>query len=102
VRNHVGGGTIGGPILKDKLFTFFTFEKWKNRQPYTKVMTLPTDLERQGDFSRTLTKTGALRTIFDPYTTQTNAATKYRDPAAICRQSRPAFPDGSHLPAVPQ
>ncbi|MCC6389264.1 MAG: TonB-dependent receptor [Bryobacterales bacterium] len=75
VRNHVGGGTIGGPILKDKLFTFFTFEKWKNRQPYTKVITLPTDLERVGDFSRTLTKTGALRTIFDPYTTQTNAAT---------------------------
>ncbi|MBV6433554.1 MAG: hypothetical protein IANPNBLG_03732 [Bryobacteraceae bacterium] len=75
VRNHVGGGTIGGPILKDKLFTFFTFEKWKNRQPYTKVITLPTDLERAGDFSRTLTKAGALRTIFDPYTTQTNAAT---------------------------
>ncbi|HUQ94245.1 MAG TPA: TonB-dependent receptor [Bryobacteraceae bacterium] len=75
VRNHVGGGTIGAPILKNKLFTFFTFEKWKNRQPYTKVMTLPTDLERIGDFSRTLTKAGALRPIFDPYTTQTNAAT---------------------------
>ncbi len=72
VRNHVYGGTIGGPILKNRLFTFFTFEKWNNRQPYTKVMTLPTDLERTGDFSRTLNKAGALRPIFDPWTTQTN------------------------------
>jgi hypothetical protein len=75
VRNHVGGGTIGGPILRNRLFTFFTFEKWNNRQPYTKVITLPTDLERQGDFSRTLTKAGDLRTIFDPWTTRTDAAT---------------------------
>ncbi|MBI4904747.1 MAG: TonB-dependent receptor [Acidobacteria bacterium] len=75
VRNHVGGGTLGGPILKNKLFTFFTYERWKNRQPYTKVMTLPTDLERAGDFTRTLTKAGAMRVIFDPITTQTNAAT---------------------------
>lgn len=75
VRNHVGGGTIGMPIFKNKLFTFFTFEKWNNRQPYTKVMTLPTDLERQGDFSRTLTRAGTLRTIFDPWTTTTDAAT---------------------------
>jgi hypothetical protein len=75
VRNHVGGGTMGGPILKNKLFTFFTYERWRNRQPYTKVMTLPTDLEREGDFSRTLNRAGALRPIFDPMTTVTNAAT---------------------------
>ena len=75
VRNHVYGGTIGAPIVKNKLFTFFTFEKWKNRQPYTKVMTLPTDLERAGDFSRSLNKAGIMRPIFDPWTTETNTAT---------------------------
>lgn len=75
VRNHVYGGTIGAPIVKNKLFTFFTFEKWKNRQPYTKVMTLPTDLERAGDYSRSLNKAGVMRPIFDPLTTQTNLAT---------------------------
>lgn len=81
VRNHVYGGTIGAPIVKNKLFTFATFEKWDNRQPYTRVMTLPTDLERNGDFSRTLNKAGALRPIFDPWTTQTNTATN-----AVTRQ----------------
>jgi hypothetical protein len=89
VRNHVGGGTIGGPVIKNKLFTFFTYERWNNRQPYTKVMTLPTDLERQGDFSQTLTKAGALRTIFDPWTTVTDAATN--------KVTREAFP-GNQIP----
>lgn len=75
VRNHVYGGTLGGRIIPNKLFTFVTFEKWKNRQPYTKVMTLPTDLERVGDYTRTLNKAGVMRPIFDPLTTQLNAAT---------------------------
>lgn len=74
VRNHVGGGTFGGAIVKNKLFTFVTYEQWKNRQPYTKVMTLPTDLERNGDFSKTLNRAGALRPIFDPWTTVTDTA----------------------------
>ncbi|MEZ5402090.1 MAG: TonB-dependent receptor [Bryobacteraceae bacterium] len=75
VRNHVGGGTIGGRILRDKLFTFFTYERWKNRQPYTRVMTLPTDLERNGDFTGTLNRQGVMRPVFDPATTVTNTAT---------------------------
>lgn len=75
VRNHVYGGTIGAPIIKNTLFTFFTFEKWNNRQPYTKVLTLPTDRERAGDFTNTLNKAGVMRPIFDPNTTKTDTAT---------------------------
>ncbi|MFN0104356.1 MAG: TonB-dependent receptor domain-containing protein [Bryobacteraceae bacterium] len=75
VRNHVYGGTLGGPIKRNKLFNFFTFEKWNNRQPYTKVMTLPTELERAGDFSRSLNKAGIMRPVFDPSTTRTDTAT---------------------------
>ena len=90
VRNHVVGGTIGGPVLKNKLFTFFTYERWDNHQPYSKSITLPTDLERTGDFSQTLTKAGALRVIFDPWTTQTNTQTN-----AVTRQPFP----GNRIPA---
>ncbi len=75
VRNHVYGGTFGGAIVKNKLFNFVTFEKWNNRQPYTKVMTLPTDLERAGDYTRSLNRQGVMRPIFDPLTTQTNTQT---------------------------
>jgi len=70
VRHHVGGGTIGGPIIKNKLFFFQSFEKWKNTQPNLNTSTAPTDLERTGDFSKSLAKDGTLRVIYDPYTTQ--------------------------------
>lgn len=82
VRNHVWGGTVGGPIIKNRLFTFFSYEGWKNTQPRQRVNTLPTDLERNGDFSDTFNTLGGLRTIYDPLTTQFNAAanTSSRDP----------------------
>jgi hypothetical protein len=75
VRNHIGGGTIGGPIKKNKLFFFFAYEQWKNTQPSSTIRTLPTDLERTGDFSQSLNVNGGLRTIYDPMTTVFNAAT---------------------------
>jgi hypothetical protein len=74
VRNHVGGGTLGGPIVKNKLFTFFSYEQWKNKDPKSKLMTLPTELERIGDFSQSFNKSGALRTIYDPWSTILDAS----------------------------
>ncbi|MEZ5400624.1 MAG: carboxypeptidase-like regulatory domain-containing protein [Bryobacteraceae bacterium] len=70
VRNHIYGGTIGGPIKKNKLFTFGTFEGWRTKEPLNTQRTLPTDLERNGDFSRSFNNRGGLRTIYDPFTTQ--------------------------------
>ena len=72
-RNHMFGGTLGNPILKGKLFNFFAYEQWKKTDPNDLIQTLPTDLMRQGDFSQMLTATGALRTIYDPWTTETSA-----------------------------
>ena len=80
VRNNIWGGTIGGPIRKNKLFTFFSYEQWKSTQPSSNVSTVPTDLERTGDFSRSLTPQGNLRTIYDPFSTvfdSTNTANPY-------------------------
>ncbi|MGH9722755.1 MAG: carboxypeptidase regulatory-like domain-containing protein [Bryobacteraceae bacterium] len=75
VRNHIWGGTVGGPIRKNRLFNFFTYEGWRTKEPRDAVRTMPTDLERTGDFSRSLTRTGGLRTIYDPTTTVLNVAT---------------------------
>lgn len=69
VRNHIGGGTIGAPVIKNKLFTFFSYERWKNNDPHTRIQTVPTELERTGDFSQSFNKNGGLRTIYDPATT---------------------------------
>src|SRR5262245_55705982 len=75
VRNHIWGGTIGGPIKKNRLFNFFTYEGWRTKEPKDAARTMPTDLERVGDFSRSLTRNGGLRTIIDPTTTVLDVAT---------------------------
>lgn len=74
-RNHIWGGTLGNPIVKNKLFTFTSWEQWITREPLTTAMTLPTDLERTGDFSQTLNAIGGLQVIYDPWSTTLDPAT---------------------------
>src|SRR5580700_5272877 len=52
-RNQFGG-TIGGPIKKDKLFFFTYYEGERQATPSTQQFTLPTTPERGGDFSALL------------------------------------------------
>lgn len=50
-RNQFGG-TIGGPIVKNKTFFFFSDEAIRERQGATESrLTVPTPMERVGDFS---------------------------------------------------
>jgi len=46
------GGTIGGPIVKNKLFFFSSYEQWDDHRPLSVKITVPTALERQGNFSQ--------------------------------------------------
>jgi hypothetical protein len=71
-RNNMFGGTFGGAIIKNRLFNFVGFEGWEKTEPATLYNTVPTDLERAGDFSQTITGDGALRPIYDPWSTQTS------------------------------
>jgi hypothetical protein len=55
------GLTAGGPVIlpklyngRNKLFWFFAWEVLKDSQPNSKFLTVPTDAERQGDFSALL------------------------------------------------
>ena len=57
---------------RNKLFNFVAYEGWKQTDPSTLVQTLPTELERMGDFSQSLNNAGGLRTIYDPWSTQTS------------------------------
>lgn len=92
VRNHIWGGTIGAPVRRNKVFNFFTYEGWRTKEPRDALRTMPTDLERIGDFSRSLNRAGGLRTIYDPTTTvldvATNTATRTPFPGNIIPANR--------------
>ncbi|MHB8655634.1 MAG: TonB-dependent receptor [Terriglobia bacterium] len=61
------GGSVGGPIKKDKTFFFADFEGFRDSSPATIVTTVPTDLQRKGDFSQTFNSDGTLQQIFNPF-----------------------------------
>jgi hypothetical protein len=73
VKNHIWSGTLGGPIIKNKLFNFVSYEGWRQSSPSYMSATLPTDAEKQGDFSQALNAAGGQLTIYDPLSTKTAA-----------------------------
>ena len=56
------GGTLGGPIFKDKTFFFGDYQGHRETQGVTALSTVPTIKMRAGDFSE------LTRTIYDPTT----------------------------------
>ena len=68
------GGTLGGPIVRNKVFSFSSFEQWDDKRPLTIVRTVPTALERAGDFSQSL-QGGRVRTIYNPFSSVLDPAT---------------------------
>ncbi|MGJ5817600.1 carboxypeptidase regulatory-like domain-containing protein [Paludibaculum fermentans] len=68
------GATLGGPVRKDQTFFFFNWEKVAQRGQDQTFRTVPTDLQRKGDFSQTFDAAGRLVVIYDPSTTAPNPA----------------------------
>ncbi len=65
MRWNMFGGTIGGPIKKDKLFFFGDYQGQRYDFPAsTGPMTVFTEPERRGDFSQLLTESGIQ--LYDP------------------------------------
>ena len=75
-RNNILGGALGNAIIKNKLFNFASYEMWRMGQPQPVTLTMPTDLERQGDFSQSKNIQGNLKVIYDPWTTTVDSAGK--------------------------
>ena len=82
------GGTVGGPIYlprfgeggpsvysgKNRSFFFFNYEGIRETFGYRSLNTVPTALERQGDFSKTFASNGQLIKIYNPFSTRPDPA----------------------------
>ena len=74
-RYHTWTYNIGGPVYipgrfnndKDKLFFFWNQEFWPQESVLTGRVTVPTDLERAGNFSQSLDLNNALIPVYDPF-----------------------------------
>src|SRR5213075_612510 len=88
------GGTIGGPIIKNKLFSFTSYEHWNDAQPLPFTLTVPTALERSGDFSQS-TRNGVIRDIYDPMTSTSSSGTRTK--FADLSRATPSNPQGLNI-----
>ena len=69
--HHIDGGTLGGPIVKNRLFYFGAFEgQYRNTAGET-IYDVPTEKMRRGDFSDAFNNNGSLQLIYDPRTGDT-------------------------------
>lgn len=80
------GLTAGGPVIipkllngRNKLFWFFTWENLDDAQPTADLTTVPTDAEKQGDFS-SLLALGSSYQIYNPYSGVQNGKVADRIP----------------------
>jgi len=73
VRLNQYGGTLGGPIRKDKTHFFATWEQTRQLTSFETTSTVPTLLNRNGDFSDLRSAAGKPIQIYDPSTGSTAA-----------------------------
>lgn len=66
------GGVLHGPIVKNKTFFMVNFEALRARTADSTITSVPTALERNGDFSQTRTANGSVITMYDPFSTRAN------------------------------
>jgi Carboxypeptidase regulatory-like domain len=91
------GGAIGGPIRKNSVFFFSSYHGLRNNQESTTLATVPTALERVGNFSQTFIRdengNPVPARVFDPFNVVQEGPDLYRRveiPNAIIARPNPA------------
>lgn len=82
LRYNLFGATLGGPVIKNRTHFFGGYEGTRRSDGSTQVLTVPTELQRSGDFSQTFNVQGNLIRVYDPLSNQTVDGRMTRQPFA--------------------
>ena len=67
IERQTFGGTLGGPIRRNQVFFFGSYEGYIGRQELFAFFNVPSAAIRNGDFSNALNANGTLQRIYDPF-----------------------------------
>ena len=68
IMRQTFGGTIGGPLKRNRLFFFGSYEGYISRTEQFEYFDVPDERARNGDFSHFVNTNGTLQRIGDPFT----------------------------------
>jgi hypothetical protein len=91
LRYNQFGGTVGGPIRKDKTHFFTALETTKVTLGETLILTMPTASQKAGNFTGLVDANGRALPLYNPHTTR-------QDPSDPTRRLRDPFP-GNIIPS---
>ncbi|MCI0625335.1 MAG: TonB-dependent receptor [Acidobacteria bacterium] len=75
------GASVGGPLIKDKAFFFVSYEGLRHNRSLDYFKTVPTDLEKAGNFSQTFANVNGVPTpiqIYHPFNVRQVEANLYQ------------------------
>ena len=81
-RYHQFGGTLGGPVVRNKLFYFASYENTRDQRNVSKTVSVPTEPLRRGDLSASPTL------IYDPMTGNPDGSARMPFPGNIIPSGR--------------
>ncbi|MGH9309821.1 MAG: carboxypeptidase regulatory-like domain-containing protein [Vicinamibacterales bacterium] len=89
------GGTLGGPLLRNRLFYFASYEGTRRHENVSRTMSVPTDAVRRGDF------TGTGTTIYDPFTGNPDGTGRLPFPGNVIPANRISPVAQKMIPFIP-
>ena len=88
IRRDIFGATIGGPIKRNHVFFFGSFEGYKSKQSLFTFHSVPSAALRNGDFSGAVNTNGSTQVIYDPTTGNADGTGRTPFPGNVIPASR--------------